>query len=330
MPSKADQIKDALVQDGRWYVGQENIPWNTPFLLVITDDGSNLFDTSTASAQLLGLCGIPNRPIKQNPDTPRMHSFIIYVREGEVKDAHCSGITGICTFPPITVDLVEAWVDHAMVASVWRSPLDLADDHAVIAEAKAHVAQKPEFWYGDNREWHFVPDDQILDPRQWYALRVLSNGPQLPYTDDLVTLVHSKGYRAFAPDRGIIGAVVDDDTWTSSLTRKILFNPNGKQGLTGPKLQKELFGDLITADYTLSLGITDNLIADNSVMDAIDETVKTTENIGDALLAMKDILDLLLASLKYLLWGALGVAAVWAGWQGFKYVNKEVREYKRG
>ena len=76
MPSKADQIKDALVQDGRWYVGQENIPWNTPFILVITDDGSGLFNTATASSQLLGLCGIPNRPIKQNPDSPRMHSFI--------------------------------------------------------------------------------------------------------------------------------------------------------------------------------------------------------------------------------------------------------------
>ena len=128
MPTKADQLKDALVQDGRWYVGQETIPWNTPFLLVIVDDGSGKFDTSKASAQLLGLCGIPNRPVKQNPDTPRMHTFIIYVRAGEVKDAHCSGVTGQCAFPPITVDLVEAWVDHAMVASVWRSPLGLKSD----------------------------------------------------------------------------------------------------------------------------------------------------------------------------------------------------------
>ena len=240
---------------------------------------------------------------------------------------------------PVTSDLVEACFGGATpivdykVAFVGLGVLEAKVSPKEVADA-IEAADKWA-WLSDDDETPLPFDhNAALAPNTWVYLRVdfaLMNA--IP-PKGLKTLLEASdsNYKAIDPISGISGffeRMFSGSEYVGESYSHVLFNPGNAMGVTAAKLQSTAFSAYAGKAY-VSAFTTLEIVENQSSLDTFYAVQGTEEAAGDAAASFLAALQKALKSVKYVLWGAAGLGILWVGWQGFKYIGKEKRAYKRG
>lgn len=317
MLPKKERLKAALAAQGDWLVGHTEIPLNTPLVMALFSNQTNL-DQRKLSEDLRLYGGIPNRPLLRDGYSPNVYPFIIYIRQGK---PNLLTSEGKYIFAPVPVSMGEE-VDNIEVSAVWKHPLQQAASEELIKEAEDRVAEHEEFWWGTGR--NPIPLSTIT-AHEWVWLQVTNEKGLPPNTGYIAEALRNKGFTVLAPDKGFLGLITPGTNKYMTESRSIIgFKSN--ETITPEDLTQLIFPDsaihigAFTTEYTRR---------DQSVFDVAEGIQDTGESISSLLSTTQKLFSVIFGALRYLLWGALGAGVIYLAWNGYKYIDKEYRDYKK-
>lgn len=316
--------KQKIKAEGKFLVGQDTIPLESTRLVVIVDRRKNLDLEELAAGMKRG--GVYAKPIPKDDTRPNLYTFVAQAKGLELETEEGPRLTSV------TVDTLEdvLGVDAVFVSS-WELPATvhpdkITDIRKAMDEVDAQRRANKRLFTGETE----------VGPNRWLFLRVSFRAGVDPMkTSEVRDVLLGAGYKAFTPDTGLMGFLTPSADWSAGNWTEVLFNP-GNKAIKVSDLYGLFPKDLLVDSAPVGLYDIRFLREHQELFDFYFKAQRFEESatgaggaVGETLTDLLNDFGKLVGVSRYLLWGAVGVGAIWLGSKAYSIVKESYRSARR-